>query len=169
MRCTHTPTRMRRLSGLESHLKRRRSSVMMSTEGMSSNVAPELAIHSLSLSLSLSLCLCVHSTKWLVQLAGLVGYIVLLWRSLLLGRTDVKRLCSSFKYGGQLVFICIALLWFGGWCYSISKSLQFCVRSLESLCGVGDLDFVYATFIFVFFFSGSVWIAHILLKSKIEN
>ena len=161
MRCTHTPTRMRRLSGLESHLKRRRSSVMMSTEGMSSNVAPELAIHSLSLSL--------HSTKWLVQLAGLVGYIVLLWRSLVLGRTDVKRLCSSFKYGGWLVFICIALLWFGGWCYSISKSLQFCVRSLESLCGVGDLDFVYATFIFVFFFSGPVWIAHILLKSKIED
>ena len=94
---------------------------------------------------------------------------MLLWRSLVLGRTDVKRLCSSFKYGGWLVFICIALLWFGGWCYSISKSLQFCVRSLESLCGVGDLDFVYATFIFVFFFSGSVWIAYILLKSKIEN
>ena len=163
MRCTHTPTRMRRLSGLESHLKRRRSSVMMSTEGMSSNVAPELAI--LSLSLSLSLSLCVHSTKWLVQLAGLVGYIVLLWRSIHLGRTDVKRLCSSFKYGGWLVFICIALLWFGGWCYSISKSLQFCVRSLESLCGVGDLDFVYATFIFVFFYSGT----NILLKSKTKN
>uniref|UniRef100_A0A7C8ZUL2 Uncharacterized protein n=1 Tax=Opuntia streptacantha TaxID=393608 RepID=A0A7C8ZUL2_OPUST len=33
------PTRMRRLSGLEEHLRRRRSSVMRSTEGISSKFA----------------------------------------------------------------------------------------------------------------------------------
>ncbi len=52
---------MRRLSGLELHLKRRRSSVIMSTEGMSSNAAPELAI----------LCVCLFSQY---KVVGWVGY-----------------------------------------------------------------------------------------------
>ena len=42
---------------------------MMSTEGMSSNVAPELAILSLSLSLSLSVSLCPQ-----YQVVGIVGW-----------------------------------------------------------------------------------------------